>query len=1146
MRSVFKTNRLLIVLFWMSFAAFLWAQTETGQITGTITDPTGAAVPQATIKATLINTGAVRTVTSSSDGAYNISNLLPGTYRLDVTATGFAPAQKQVLVTVGARVGQDFQVQVGTTATTVEVSETTPPVNTETQTLSQVVTQNEIRELPNLTRNPYQFVELAGNISDVGIGSRGAGFAINGQRESSTNILLDGGSNNDEFAGNIGQQIPLDAVQEFSVLTSNFTAEYGRASGGIVNVVSKSGTNDFHGTAYEFNRVSRLSSNSFQNNANGVPESVFVRNQFGYSFGGPIIRNKLFFFSSTEWTRIRSAATGFAWVPTSQLIAQTPANVQQFFSSLGQLRSTASTLGTVSLNDLTAMNGKNPCAGLPCASLAATMPLFTHVAYNVPTDAGGGYPQNTWDTFNRVDYNVSDKTQVYGRYALYSEQDQQGVLSNSPYNNYDLGQTYFNHNFLASVIHSFSPTWTSQSKVDFNRLTNLQQGLTSRGLVPTMYANITGQVAIGSDSVAFPGYNPFTPGNGGAFGGPQNILQFYEDVSWSKGAHTVRFGGTYDYIRDNRTYAAYQTAVDGLSKSTGLGGAISGLLSGQFTDIKVAIDPQGKFPCGASGPSPACSVTLPVGSPNFSRSNRFNEGALYVQDSWKIRPRITLNLGLRWEHFGVQHNKNANLDANWYASGIGFADDNLGAYLRNGSIQVAPKSPIGELWAPDYHDFAPRIGAAWDVFGDGKTSLRGGYGIGYERNFGNVTFNLIQNPPNYAVLDVPGAVTTNNFGPLGGNNGTLPLPKVGARIVDPHIKTAYAHFWNVALQREVARHVVYSLEYSGSKGVNLYSIAYPNQNGFGNFILGDSCTGLQPDGSTTCTSVPNPNYGVSVGYRGNEGFSIYHSLNNRVVITNLANTGMDLTVNYTWSHAIDNLSSTFFEAAGTSGQFGNANITINNGDYVYGLLDPYHPNLDRGDAEFDIRHRIVMAGNWKVPTGSHSGWKRTLLGGWSLNPLFSAHSGQPFSVFDSSAQMLPLNTPRATFIGNVPSTGNGLVATSTPDTYNYLTFNAASIATEPMSFLPGSKWPSNMSGRDAFRGPGWWNFDLGLYKDTKITERVTLQLRAESFNIFNHANLYVNGPTADVGTSNAVSACYGCTGSTYDRRHMQLAAKVIF
>src|SRR6185437_12278672 len=142
--------------------------------------------------------------------------------------------------------------------------------------------------------------------------------------------------------------------------------------------------------------------------------------------------------------------------------------------------------------------------------------------------------------------------------------------------------------------------------------------------------------------------------------------------------HSFRFGGTYDYVRDNRTYAAYQTAVDGLAKS-GLGPAVSGLLSGQFTDIKVAVDPQGKFPCGASGPTPACSVTLPIGSPNFSRSNRFGEGALYVQDSWKLRPGVTVNLGLRWEHFGVQHNKNANLDANWYAQGVGFADPQLGA-----------------------------------------------------------------------------------------------------------------------------------------------------------------------------------------------------------------------------------------------------------------------------------------------------------------------------------------------------------------------------------------------------------------------------------------------------------------------------------
>jgi outer membrane receptor protein involved in Fe transport len=1119
-----------------------WAQTETGQITGAIQDQTESAVPNATVTVTSVNTGAVRTVTSGADGGYTFTNLLPGVYTIDVSVQGFASARRQVTVAVGARVGQTFTLEVGTTSTSFEVAEAATQVDTETQTQSQVITQNQIRELPNLTRNPYEFVELAGNVSGAGLGTRGAGFAINGQRESSTNILLDGGSNNDEFTGAIGQQIPLDAVQEFSVLTSNFTAEYGRASGGIVNVASKSGTNDFHGTAYEFNRVSDFSSNSFQNNANGQQKSVFTRNLFGYSFGGPILKNKLFFFSSTEWTRVRSAATAFAWVPTSQLIAQTPSNVQNFFSTLGQLRPSASVIGTTT------------CASVGCpSSLPGTLPAFDHIAYTVPTDAGGGFPQNAWDTFNRVDYNFSDKTQFYGRYALYSETDQTGVLSNSPYNNYDLGETYFNHNFLASLMHSFSPTLISESKVVFNRLTNLQQGLTSRGLVPTMYANTTGAVTIGTDIVAFPGYNPFTPGNGGAFGGPQNIIQLYEDMNWTRGKHSLRFGGTFDYIRDNRTYAAYQTAVDGLSNGGGVGAAVTGLLSGNFTDIKVAINPQGHYPCPPTGATPACEVTLPVTSPNFSRSNRFKEGAAYVQDAWKVKPRLTVNLGLRWEHFGVQHNGNPNLDSNWYAPGIGFADSNLGQYLRTGTIQLAPQSPIGQLWNPDWHDFAPRVGVAWDVFGDGTTAIRGGYGIGYERNFGNVTFNLIQNPPNYAVLDVPGAITTNNFGPLTGSGGLLPLPTVGARIVDPKIRTAYAHTWNAIVQRQLVRNIVYSLEYSGSKGVNLYSIAYPNQNGFGNFALGDPCTGLQPNGTTTCVSRPNAAYGNTVGYRGNQGFSIYHSLNNRIVMNNLLSSGIDLTVNYTWSHTIDNLSSTFFEAGGQgiASQYGQQNITINNGNFVYGLLDPYHPNLDRGSAEFDIRHRVVLAGHWQVPAGKLAGWRNLLLGGWSLNPLFTARTGQPFSVFDSAAQELPLNTPRATFIGNVPGTNTGnLIPTSVPNTFQYITFNPAQIAHEPMAMTPGQAWPSNMSGRDAFRGPGWWNLDFGLYKVTRLTERISLQLRAETFNIFNHANLYVNGISADVGanngTNNAVDACYGCTGSTYDRRHLQLGAKIIF
>jgi hypothetical protein len=1109
-----------------------FGQTETGQIAGTVLDATGAGVPNATVTVKSPTTGVTRNAKTSMAGVYAVTDLLPGPYDVTVTAQGFGQSHQQVTVTVGARIGQDFQLTIGASTTLVEVSAAAATVDTETQTLSQVVSGNEIRELPNLTRNPYQFVALAGNASDAGMGTRGAGFSINGQRESSTNLLLDGASNNDEFSGNIGQQVPLDALQEFSVLTSNFTAEFGRASGGIVNVVTRAGTNNYHGTAYEFNRVSRFSSNSFQNDANGIPEAVFVRNQFGYSAGGPVKKNKLFFFSSTEWTRVRSAATNFAWVADPALIALTPSNVQNFFNTLGGLRSNSTIIGNINLNGLTNVLGKNPCAGLGCASLPTNTPLFDHVEYSVPTDAGGGFPQNTYNTLQRADYNISDKTQFYARYALYSEADQAGGLSNSPYANYDLAQTFFNHNALVSLIHTFSPNWVSQSKIVYNRLTNLQQGLTSRGLVPTMYPNTTGAVSIGPDNIAFPGYNPFTPGNGGAFGGPQNILQFYEDVSYTKGSHSFRFGATYSNIRDNRTYAAYQTAVDALGKG-GVGPSLSGLLAGTFTDIKAAVNPQGQFPGG--------TVTLPLSSPSFSRSNRFHDGAAYAQDSWKVRPRITVNLGVRWEYFGVQHNAQQSLDSNWYAPGIGFADPVLGQYLSTGSIMLAQKSPVGALWDPSKKNFAPRVGIAWDPFGDGKTSIRGGYGIGYERNFGNVTFNLIQNPPNYAVLDVSGPITTSNFGPLAGSGTTLTLPKVGARIVDPNIKTAYAHIWSASIERQITKDVVWAVEYSGSKGENLYVISYPNQAGFGNYVLGIPCTG-----NGDCVAQPNSNWGANVGYRGNEGFSIYHGLNNKLTVHNLHNTGLDISMNYTWSHAIDNQSSTFFEAAGVTNQYGNNNITTNNGNFGLGLLDPYHPNLDRGDAEFDVRHRVVIAANWRIPYRGR-GIANILLSGWSLNPLFVAHTGQPFSLFDCEASLtLSYNCERAVLNGPVSKTGNGLVATSTPDSYNYITLTDAqidSVDTNPLTL--NAKWPSNMTGRDAFRAPGWWNLDFGVFKETKITERFNVQLRAETFNLFNHANLYVVGNSADVG-SGPTTACYGCTGSTYDRRNLQLAAKLIF
>jgi hypothetical protein len=286
-------------------------------------------------------------------------------------------------------------------------------------------------------------------------------------------------------------------------------------------------------------------------------------------------------------------------------------------------------------------------------------------------------------------------------------------------------------------------------------------------------------------------------------------------------------------------------------------------MTGVLNDFQAAVNPQGKFPCArdpktgvlTSDPAllAACTVTLPVGPPAFNRNNRFNDSSIYAQDAWKLRRSLTLNLGVRWEYFGVQHNANPNLDSNFYfGSGSTFFDR-----IRNGSMQLAPKSSKGELWNPQ-NNFAPRVGFAWSPFSDGKTSIRGGYGLSYERNFGNVTFNVIQNPPNYFVLALtpadlgaPIAINPNNAGPLSGT-GSKALPRSTGRIVDPNIPTAYAEFWSFSAEHELAKNTLFALEYTGSNGIHLYDISNINQSGSGNVYEGDplalNCDGAGANG----------------------------------------------------------------------------------------------------------------------------------------------------------------------------------------------------------------------------------------------------------------------------------------------------------
>lgn len=1105
------THRLTIfavLLIWFSGLAL--AQTETGQIIGTVTDPTGAVVAGAQVTVKSVDTGAARNATTSSEGVFTVANLQPGLYEVTVTASGFAPSTKRVQVTVGSQVSVNTTLSVtAVTGETVEVvGSGGVEVNTQNQELSDFVSGTQVRELPTLTRNPYDLVALSANVSEGDPSGRGTGVSINGQRAASTNVLLDGSENVDTFTATVGQRVPLDSVQEFRVVTNTFSPEYGRATGGIVNVGTRAGTNNFHGSLYEFYRGAALSTNSFDNNANGIQKGNFVRNQFGYSFGGPVVKDKFFFFSSTEWIRVRSHENQQVVVPTSQLLTLSNAATQQFFNAF-PLASGVTTVRTFTVGQVaSALN--LPATGNGFTALPASTPAFNLVSFNVPGDVGGGLPQNTWLTNNRLDWNISERTQLYGRAAVENVDEFAGTVSFSPYQGFSTGNTNFNQNYLANLTHAFSNNLVSQSKIVYNRLDN-RQPLGQQPVGPTLYMR-SSVTRLSGFRIAFPGYLPFSPGSAIPFGGPQNLHQFFQDFNWTKNQHQLRFGGTYIHIRDNRTFGAYQNAVETLGSNVAQ--ALNNLITGQLRSFQAAINPQGRFP--------GEQITLPVGPPNFSRSNRYNEWALYFNDNWRLHPRVTVNLGLRYDYFGVQHNKNKRLDSNFYF-GPGAT---IQERIASGRVYIAEDSPVRSLWKPDYNNLGPRLGIAWDVTGDGKTSLRGGYGISYERNFGNVTFNVIQNPPNYAVIALTSGVevptipiTTSNFGPLATGGATVTLPGTSLRHVREDIGTAYAHLYSVSLEREIFPGTVATVQFTGSAGRNLYSLENTNRPGAGAVYLGLSNPSARLNRQYT-----------NINTRGKASFSNYNALIAEIAANRFRSLGLQFTARYQYGVTLDNLSSTFSESAN------NFNL---------GLLDPFNPRLDYGFADYDIRHRFVSSFNWEIPWGRNSqNWAARLLGGWELTGIFTARTGLPYTIFDcgNALQVCP-RLMEQTRLRRGARDGSDLqpADSTTPNRYRYLdlTGQASSYVNPRTGTSDFGPYPANLTSRNAFRGPGAWNIDGGVYKRFYVDENKYLQFRAEFYNVFNHANLFIRGSEADVST--------GYIPAYYDgRRNIQLAVKFVF
>lgn len=1190
---------------YLSFAIFIlgtvqagraFGQAETGSINGTVTDQSGAAVPNAKVTVRNTGTSAERLSESNTNGFYSVSNLQPGIYLVTVEAANLTKTDARAEVTVGARVTLNLQLKIGSSTTIVEVTaQGGAQVNLETATLGTVIDSQQLSELPTVNRNPYTFAQYVGTASDGDPSGRGVGVAFNGLRSAGTNVLLDGAANNNEFTASVGQTIPLDSVQEFSVLTNNFTAEYGRASSAVVNLVTKGGSNSFHGSAYEYNRVSALATEDFFDKANGSPKPTYTRNQFGGSLGGPIKKDKLFFFGNGEWNRVRSASQQTNYLIDPTFVALSAPATQSFYSQLGTLRSGARVVSTIPFVPVTTPLAKSMCTGtdqgtsafnmsngfLTCTAVPAGTPFLDKVNYSVPSDAGAGSPVNQALAVGRVDWNISDKTQLYGRYALNKENFFNGTVSNSAYAGYDTGENIMQNNFLLSVTHSFSPRWTMQNKLVFNRLNDLQP-LGTAPITPGLYFNPSVETTFGGIGVMLPGYLSLTPGNGIPFGGPQNFVQFYQDWSHSMGRHSLRFGGSYDYQRDNRTFGAYETPVGAFSRSGGIADAsLNRFLGGYWGQFQGAIFPQGHFPCAFSSvagvgcedtsttpptPHPEGDVTTPVSQPVFARSNRYHEFGLYVTDSWKVTNKLTFSLGLRYDFFGVQHNKDPKLDSNYYFNGGG---SNVFEQIANGEVQLAPDSKNGRLWDPSYKNFAPKVGFAWDVLGNGKTVVRGGYSISYERNFGNVTFNVIQNPPNYSVISLQDgvdvangglAVTTDPAGPLSGSGIVKAIPKVSLRAVNPNIKQAYAELFSLTVEHQLSHNVLVGVDYSGSHGEHLYDIANTNRAGSAAVYLGEDPT-VVGNGRLRSTQYSN------INYRSSDGISRYNALVARVLANNFGKTGLTLNANYTFAHTLDELSDTF---SSSTNQFN------------LGYLDAFNPRVDYGNSYLDIRHRFSLAAIWEVPFAKNThGVLKQVADGWTIAPLLIVESGQPFSIYDCTnavtvcmyavnanggikrgapSSLAPTSGAVDNFIytplyTNLDATGSP-TATSVPlfdSSYcNAILLQVPVPAGNPPNCVSDfGPYPAAMNARNAFRGPGYWNADLGIYKSFFLSERFKLQFRAELYNAFNHANLYVQGGDTDVSSFNFVDAAKGFNPQQVNptagsNRTVQLALRLSF
>jgi len=1061
------------------------AQVAGATVSGTVTDASGSAVPLAQLAIRNTATGIVTTVTANSDGFYTAPNLIPGTYEATVSHSEFATAvRSEIVLTVGAQQVLNFTLSVGSISQKIQVTGEAPVVELASSTVGAMVNSNTVVELPLNGRDWTQLATLEPGVNTIptqppdsaSAGNRasrgyGAQLSISGTRPQANNYRLDGISIVDYAGGSpgsvLGVSLGVDAVAEFSVLTSNYTAEYGRTSGGVVNAVTRSGTNEIHGDAYWFLRDEDFDARNFFDKA--IP--LFHRNQFGASAGGPIQKDKTFFFFDYEGLREDLGVTNIDNVPSPD-------------ARNGILHNANGSITTITVDPLV-----RPYLAFYPLPNAGLIGVGNTGHYDIALNSLG---DENFETF-RLDRRLSASDSIFGTWFHDTALNQQP----DKLNNLLVANTSARQMLAVEETHVFSSTMVNSLRGGFNRVATVTQQ------VVQALNSLANDTSLGS----FPGHAaPQITVSGLAFmaggvGAPTlvhhtwNSFQGYDDAFLTKGVHSIKFGFAFERMQHN---------------------------------FEIPTRPNGAFTFGSltsfllNEPSTFVGIVPNTLSP---RGIRQSLAGGYVQDDWRVRPNLTLNLGLRYEMVTVPtevHNKLANL-----------------------LTYTAPTPQLGSPYFknPTLRNFEPRVGFSWDPFRNGKTAIRGAFGI----------FDVL--PLNYEFLATEDqaapfatVITAQNlpagsFPTIAASTSNLNPSKLQTGSIQFNPPRNYLMIWNLNIQREITPNTTMMVGYVGNHGVHML-----NRSDDVNVVLPTNTPeGLLfpfPAGSGT---VLNPNAGEIRGmYWG--GDAEYDAL--QVQVTKKMSHGFQVQGSYTWGKGID------------TGSASSEGDTFTNS---ISSLFWFCKTCRRGLSDFNIAHRLVLNYIWTLPKPKGSGVLSTyVLGGWELGGIVTAETGVPITPL-IGGDPLGLNSQDPyDFPTRLTGPGCGsLVNPGNPNNYIKLNCFALPAASPSIAALctpfgfPSAPIPGTCAnlagneGRNIVIGPGLVDFDFSLFKNNyirRISETFNVQLRAEFFNIFNHANFAapVDNETLFDQKGNPIGGAGSIDQTSTTSRQIQFALKVIW